>query len=401
MLLVESLPHICLDYYDSCSAINLASATREQLDALMLACQPASFGHGGETVLDETYRKAGKLDASAFATPLVPERTDLAKIVHDFLFEGEQNKLSVAMELYKLNIYGKGSFFKEHVDTPHNGNMLGSLVLVFPTPHSGGELVLRPEAGDAYTFDSGNLLTPGKARIGYAAFYSDVAHEVLPVTDGHRVTLTFNLYTEDTNRRVPAPSTISARLGQCKDHLEQLLRDDALLPDGGLLVFGLQHAYPVKVNHCICDTYQMLKGVDRVLWDMLCDMDLDPDMHLLYDLESSKPDPRGLARYRLYFNDIRDEQWAESVVLRENTLREEKISRKNVVWVTPVNSLTRLEQAWTYYGNEASTEWMYSDLCLIARVKSYAARNELPASERGASEVNNVGDVPETPGETE
>ena len=72
----------------------------------MQACQPASFGRGGEDVLDESYRKAGKLDASAFATPLVPERTDLARIVRDFLLEGEDNKLDVMMELYKLNIYG-------------------------------------------------------------------------------------------------------------------------------------------------------------------------------------------------------------------------------------------------------------------------------------------------------
>lgn len=90
----------------SCSAMNFASASDEQLNALMQACEPASFGRGGEDVLDESYRKAGKLDATAFSTPLVPERTDLARIVHDFLLAGENNKLDIVMELYKLNVYG-------------------------------------------------------------------------------------------------------------------------------------------------------------------------------------------------------------------------------------------------------------------------------------------------------
>ena len=31
-------------------------------------------------------------------------------------------------------------------------------------------------------------------EIQWAAFYSDCEHEVLPVTSGHRVTLTYNLY---------------------------------------------------------------------------------------------------------------------------------------------------------------------------------------------------------------
>ena len=63
----------------------------------MQACEPASFGRDGEDILDESYRKAGKLDASSFATPIVPERTDLVRIVPDFLLEGQENKTAVEM----------------------------------------------------------------------------------------------------------------------------------------------------------------------------------------------------------------------------------------------------------------------------------------------------------------
>ncbi|TFK89358.1 hypothetical protein K466DRAFT_564180 [Polyporus arcularius HHB13444] len=36
------------------------------LDALQSASEPAKFGRGDKTVLDESYRKAGKMDTSEF-----------------------------------------------------------------------------------------------------------------------------------------------------------------------------------------------------------------------------------------------------------------------------------------------------------------------------------------------
>jgi hypothetical protein len=45
------------------------------------------------------------------------------------------------------------------------------------------------------TFDwSTNRDKPGHGGIQWAAFYSDCEHEVLEVTNGHRLTLTYNLY---------------------------------------------------------------------------------------------------------------------------------------------------------------------------------------------------------------
>jgi hypothetical protein len=48
-------------------------------------------------------------------------------------------------------------------------------------------------AGRSVTYD---WTTTGeeKSAIHWAAFYSDCEHEVLEVTAGHRVTLTYNLY---------------------------------------------------------------------------------------------------------------------------------------------------------------------------------------------------------------
>ena len=70
-------------------------------------------------------------------------------------------------------------------------------MIVFPTPHEGGALRIR-HRGQGWIFDSGQeLAAKGQLSIGYAAFFSEIEHEVVPVTSGHRVTLTYNLYFDD------------------------------------------------------------------------------------------------------------------------------------------------------------------------------------------------------------
>ncbi len=78
--------------------------------------------------------------------------------------------------------------------------MFGSLVVVFPTPHEGGTLVLRHH-GKEWTFDSGKILANAPNCVAYVAFFSDVEHEVSPVASGHRVTVTYNLYWDDADAR--------------------------------------------------------------------------------------------------------------------------------------------------------------------------------------------------------
>jgi hypothetical protein len=52
---------------------------------LLKACQPASFGRAGEAVLDEKYRKAGKLDRSQFATTFCPYEAGIVDVVTQLL----------------------------------------------------------------------------------------------------------------------------------------------------------------------------------------------------------------------------------------------------------------------------------------------------------------------------
>lgn len=88
------------------SQIDFAHSTTGDLESLSQACQPASFGLNNKDVLDETYRRAGKLDLDAFATLFDPRSLGVhAAIEHDLLASDQ----TVEFELSKLNVYGKSS----------------------------------------------------------------------------------------------------------------------------------------------------------------------------------------------------------------------------------------------------------------------------------------------------
>jgi len=194
--------------------INLANATPEKLEQLAQACELASFRLKQERVLDEAYRKAGKMDTDCFPSTLDLSHTDLMNISRGYLLEVTQSTNNLKTEQYELYVYSthifhvnlllillyrpvQGSFFKPRVHTPRSGKMIGSLVTVFPSPYEGGPLLLR-RRGQEWTIDSERQLQRPRTDIQlFVGFFSDIEHEVTSVTSGHRITLTDNLYLDD------------------------------------------------------------------------------------------------------------------------------------------------------------------------------------------------------------
>lgn len=300
--------------HDLCSCrrhIDLANASPDELEQLAQACEPASFGKGNETVFDEAYRKAGKMDSELFSPILDPSQTNLIKIIRTNLLEGTQGdpaKKIMKLELYKLNIYGmhvifirlylipcpcpgEGSFFKPHVDTPRSEKMFGSLVIVFPTPHEGGALLLR-HRGQEWSFDSGQALAakgqPMTTSIGYVAFFSDIEHEVAPVTSGHRITLTYNLYF-DNGGPVFANDAVSEHFvplplgneGAFREAFTALLESPEFMARGGALAFGLRHVYPIQ-GYSLEHVYDILKGSDAVVYESVRMLGYEPVLYVDY-----------------------------------------------------------------------------------------------------------------------
>ena len=120
------------------------------LAQLLARSEQATFGHGGKDVLDESYRKAAKLDNTAFSTNFHPHDYGIIDAIKQTLFstlvspavKGQVNAylkgFGVTAKLYKLNIYSAPSGkFKPHVDTPRAPEQFGSLVVCLPCPHEG------------------------------------------------------------------------------------------------------------------------------------------------------------------------------------------------------------------------------------------------------------------------
>ena len=367
---------------------------------------------------DENYRKAVKMDSEYFSPILDVFQTDLVKMIYDCLLEGTESTKRIVIELYKLNVYGtrsmysivylppltlryytdKGSFFKPHVDTPRSKNMFGSLVIVFPTPHEGGALHLR-HRGQEWIFDSGQVLAAkDKPSIGYAAFFSDIEHEVAPVTSGHRVTLTYNLYFEN-DEPISADDAVSKHLapplvneGAFTEAFTALLEDPEFLAEGGTLAFGLRHVYPIKDD--LKHVYNVLKGSDAVVYQSVRANLFEPVLYMYY-----KNDGLGVegvlidrvVNFTQYYDPEGQDlvQFLHSkggiIVSRERErLRDLSESlyatAEQVEWVTPMTTINQKEDAYISYGNESTLDFVYGEVCLVVRIGKAGDRLAFPTA---------------------
>jgi hypothetical protein len=417
-----------VDVLSSDRHINLASATYEELEQLTQACVPASFGVKEKEVLDETYRKAGKLDPERFASPLHPAQTDLMKIVRGYLLEGTQSTESIVAELHKLNVYGthailystdphpttqrlsrwpgKGSFFKPHVDTPRSEKMFASLVVVFPTPHEGGALFLR-HRGHEWVFDSGReLAAVREPSIGYVTFFSDVEHEVAHVVSGHRVTLTYNLYFDEgvsSNSKGAAAEHLSlppaVYESAFRETFRALLENPEFLPNGGTLGFGMRHVYPIaKHAHDLKPIYGALKGSDAIVYQASHALGFQPVLYMFYEISEVQGNIAGAVIDRvidysdLGFEEDSNELDIPSHVVYEGGLEvcqngaagDESYDRsvERVEWVTPVKMFNRLKTPFGTNWKKISIHMAHADLVMFVRIGKVGERMAFPSVEQ-------------------
>ena len=231
---------------------------------LLDTCSIASFGIGDQTVIDKNYRDALKLEPDSFTTNFNMCNTSIINDITKLM----SITSPIQAELYKLNVYSTGGHFKSHVDTPRSKDMFGSLVVCLPSPFTGGELVTSHQ-GRRVTFDWSN-----SSKIQWAAFYSNVEHEVLPVTSGYRITFTYNLY-HQPNMHVPfqLPTSIDIKSNPFYCELLAALCNPHFMRQGGILGFYCQHKY-VDMNK----QYPVLKGEDAVVYQTAKSLGLAVDV---------------------------------------------------------------------------------------------------------------------------
>ncbi|KAH9443303.1 hypothetical protein Pst134EB_027648 [Puccinia striiformis f. sp. tritici] len=190
--------------------------TEEQVRQLIDKSHQAPFGRRSETLVDVSVRNTWEIngDQLRFLDPAWQSYLlDLSKRVAINLgIEG-----LIRLDLYKMLIYEKGAMFKPHTDTERTPGMFGTLIICLPSPHTGGEVVVKHN-GECKT------LRTSDAKQSFACWYSDVTHEVLPVTSGHRCVLTYNMAIKPGHTR-PAASAIESQKEPLRKTLRYWLRD--------------------------------------------------------------------------------------------------------------------------------------------------------------------------------
>jgi hypothetical protein len=156
--------------------------------AIASICHQAPFGLKDQTVVDTTVRRTWELNNTRFecqnpAWPVYVE--NLARRLTSALGVS----VPARAEIYKMLLYEKGAFFKPHKDTEKVPGMFGTLVICLPSHHEGGEVWLS-HAGMTTTLDTS---ATSRFDLTTLAWYSDVTHEVKPLTSGDRLVLTYNL----------------------------------------------------------------------------------------------------------------------------------------------------------------------------------------------------------------
>jgi hypothetical protein len=164
--------------------------------------------------------------------------------------------------------------------------MFATMVLVLPSTHSGGELVIKHVGREV-------VLGPRPeepSEIGFAAFYADCVHEVRPVKTGSRLTLVYNLRFAGKRHPLKAPDYRTEH-----GRVVELLRSWASAEDEpDKLILPLEHVYtPAELS------FGALKGADAGVASVLVKAaaEADCDLHLaLVSIEES-----GSAEYTGYY----------------------------------------------------------------------------------------------------
>ncbi|ESK89105.1 hypothetical protein Moror_5278 [Moniliophthora roreri MCA 2997] len=386
----KASPESCMLFYTTGQAdsaaetINLANTSDAQLASLKRVCEAASFGVGSQNVLDDTYRKALKLDASRFATSFDLCNTDILQRIQSHLVDTDTIlRRHIRAERYKLNVYEEGAFFKAHRDTPRAENMFASLVVVFPVTHKGGTLVLS-EKDHGWKFDAPQLLeksTPSEPEIAFVAFYSDTTHQVLPVTTGNRVTLTYNLYFEYAAEAsllppiasVPEPNKYSV----VKEALQEILAEPKLFEEGfedTVLCFGLAHRYPLvrtedrpNSGYKVSELKKFLKGSDALIYRACKELGLITYVRVMY-AQDEGDGPEAFLGTEFLNHNLEEVEGGLPTLCDEVGMEPLYNQRRDpdaagLIWVTPGLGQYGIETVFVAYGNEPSLTSTYGEVC--------------------------------------
>ena len=209
-----------------------------QARALKGVANPAHFGRGEKTLLDPSVRDTWEIDPQSVTLGGARWDAALTEALEELGVQlGIPGSSRLRPKLHSMLVYGKGQFFAPHQDSEKHDDMVATLVVALPSPHTGGQLVID-DRGSLKHYDG------SRDELVLVAFYADRRHEVLPVRTGTRVTLTFNLLLEAAPAPVaegPVEQAASLLGRHFSTPVRRYYDDDSHLP--ARLAFLLDHEY--------------------------------------------------------------------------------------------------------------------------------------------------------------
>jgi predicted 2-oxoglutarate/Fe(II)-dependent dioxygenase YbiX len=256
-----------------------------QAEHLIAAAERAPYGRGAATIVDTSVRRTWQIAPDRIRLDGKHWQATLDRAV-TLAATGLGVDEPVSAELYKLLIYDKGSFFVSHRDTEKEPGMFATLVLALPSLSSGGELVVRHKEREARL----DLANDDPSEMTFAAFYADCVHEVLPITEGCRATLVYNLIRKGKDKGKGGtlrPPSYDAETVRAAALLGEWGKSKTSADDGvpEKVVYPLEHAYSLAELD-----FASLKGADAAVAALLASAapQAECDLHLaLVSIEES------------------------------------------------------------------------------------------------------------------
>ncbi|MFB8007678.1 2OG-Fe(II) oxygenase [Nocardia sp. NPDC056000] len=185
----------------------------EQARALRDIARPARYGLGEQTLLDANVRDTWEIPRDRISIDEPRWQRTLGPLLDSVRRElGLPDTAELSAQPHSMLVYEAGQFFRRHRDSEKADGMTGTLVITLPSTYTGGDLVIE--------HDGERVIGTGSPdELGFVAFYADCDHEVLPVTNGYRITLTYNLITQ--GRTLPsaaADADTTVLAAQLREH---------------------------------------------------------------------------------------------------------------------------------------------------------------------------------------
>nr|POF13111.1 hypothetical protein CFP56_10259 [Quercus suber] len=179
------------DYLENVTSdVGLPLSDRDA-EALVEVCHLAPFGKGEDNIVDTSVCKTWELSPDDFELRDPAWDTFSRKVVTRASADLQVDQLGgqVSAELRALQLDEEGSIFEPDQDSKKDPNIFGTLVIALPSKHEGGDVHFS-HAGVTTVL---NIASDSDYGCTSMAWFSDVTHEVKPITSGRRLLLTYNL----------------------------------------------------------------------------------------------------------------------------------------------------------------------------------------------------------------